>query len=611
MTNVFHPPKKLSEYGTALRAMAPAVLGGLAFAFQGAKTPIAFAAWSIFSFLLLGFIVRWRFPGGTHEEIAVLGAMAVIALLQAFSLDPSNSLCWTSQALVYAVIWPILRRAAAASPQPAGFKELVRTMAIITLVITGIQRWTHANTCGWIPTNANFNAVWMAALAIALSADWLCRAGDNRKRSVWDLMMSVALSLLVILVESRSGLVALLTGYAALWFTNEQRLSRRAIGILAIVITMAGTSGWLENRLGLSALEGWRPDRLRFWSVALRGISDHPFTGYGLGNFELAYQKHAFPVEEDAVRFGRTTEFAHNEFLQVLCEAGLPAGGLLIAFGFTLVRRRPRRGDPTFAKISWATLMAFTTAAFVNPIFHMPVLAYWACLCAAWLRPSAVGVQKPPTRWRWNTAIAAIALLILWIGVRDVWAHQQRWDRITRVNPSDANAWRHIALESSALDRSLDAASQAVRWAPNTVYDQELLAQRLEAMLQRETSAASLEHYHLALLLAPTRATDALAIGRLLFKEGGAALALPWFERALALEPHYWEADLWAARCLYARGAPEEAIRRLQRLEARHHAFHDRFSGTASITSGYAERILAYDDAVVQKDLRAMKTPHQ
>jgi len=81
---------------------------------------------------------------------------------------------------------------------------------------------------------------------------------------------------------------------------------------------------------------GWR---LNHWSAAIRAVARRPLVGYGLGNWVL--QQHAFTgtgqPREDVLRDGASMdEQAHNEYVQVAADLGLPGLALylliLIAF---------------------------------------------------------------------------------------------------------------------------------------------------------------------------------------------------------------------------------------------------------------------------------------
>jgi hypothetical protein len=100
-----------------------------------------------------------------------------------------------------------------------------------------------------------------------------------------------------------------------------------------------------------------------------------------------------------------------------------------------------------------------------------------------------------------------------------------------------------------------------------------------------------------AIHLAPARAINDLAVARLLWRSGETLRAREWAGKALELEPNYWEAYLWKARCLGTLGHSAEAILTLKNLRQRHNAFQ---AFTPFVPSSpYEDAILRYDDNVV------------
>ena len=68
--------------------------------------------------------------------------------------------------------------------------------------------------------------------------------------------------------------------------------------------------------------------RYEFWKISLRMIQDHPFLGVGAGNF-----MHQFARYSGIVSLRRGAAVAHNSFLGLTAEQGIP-GGVLFAYLF-------------------------------------------------------------------------------------------------------------------------------------------------------------------------------------------------------------------------------------------------------------------------------------
>jgi tetratricopeptide (TPR) repeat protein len=363
--------------------------------------------------------------------------------------------------------------------------------------------------------------------------------------------------------------------------------------------------------------DDYRPD---IWKTSLIAIGDYPVTGYGLGNFEMAYQRHAFAVEGEAVRFGHTTEFAHNEYLQAAVEAGLPGFGMLVA-GILFILCCPTRPDSPLQRSAKAGLLSFSINACFNPIWHMPFLTYVTLLWAALLRPLTpshempIDARPPGSRglpWKplgGGIVLAGTALLVLWLGLRSHWATRQKWEHILRFDPGDAAAWSGWASQQKALENVIHGDAEAVRHSPGNFYYQEALALALESTQTPDNVPLALQHYEDAFRRAPTRATDALAIGRLFFRDRDAVKALSWFQKACALEPLYWQAQFWVARTNFQLGKEKLALQQLRSLQFQHAAFLPRYARMAQPLSAYEGMILAYDADVVNQELRRYMNP--
>ncbi|NCA99321.1 MAG: hypothetical protein EOM70_08100 [Clostridia bacterium] len=102
------------------------------------------------------------------------------------------------------------------------------------------------------------------------------------------------------------------------------------VGIIFLITPLiqsavpAGTN-LFEKVARVGALEGSTTDRIEFWRVSLELLKNRPLTGYGYGSF-FASHYIEYQVNETYTRF------AHNHYLQLAAELGLPGIGLFITF---------------------------------------------------------------------------------------------------------------------------------------------------------------------------------------------------------------------------------------------------------------------------------------
>ena len=175
---------------------------------------------------------------------------------------------------------------------------------------------------------------------------------------------------------SRSGVISLAAAMALMTFLRRRsrrpdrrndplesgrfRLSR--IGPITLVtlsiiagVVWVGATPVLE-RLGQAVdqlLRSGSPDvsRAMIWQDTVKIIRDYPILGAGLGTYDTIYPTYAHTEE----LFG--LDYAHNDYLQVLAEAGAVGGLIAVWFIvaiFSAVSRGIRSRDPLFASLALA-----------------------------------------------------------------------------------------------------------------------------------------------------------------------------------------------------------------------------------------------------------------
>jgi putative inorganic carbon (HCO3(-)) transporter len=168
------------------------------------------------------------------------------------------------------------------------------------------------------------------------------------------LLMLLFISLVFLLTQSRSAYLAL---FLTLMLTSvllfPQKIRWMAGGFLVCILLVltwySWQQGWIQTLYAATGAGGISTSvvtlngRVEIWSRALYGIQDFPFTGMGMNTFQnivrILYP--LFTISPD-YNIGH----AHNEFLQVALDLGIPG---LIAFisiyfiGFSMLIQTYRR----------------------------------------------------------------------------------------------------------------------------------------------------------------------------------------------------------------------------------------------------------------------------
>ena len=205
---------------------------------------------------------------------------------------------------------------------------------------------------------------------------------------------------------SRGAILAFLVSLVTALFARR-RGGRGAILAMAVAFLAMGLTWFGLERLGdrFSAIPDNAPGRTRVWSDALARMDGRWLTGAGLNAFEAHLSRvpawrlpeGATPWPDEArasfesgarvgFRFQGSDWYreAHNDYLQVLVESGVP--GLLIALwaaAAALYRVAPSRWV-------FAALLGMLLHALVEFDFQIPALPVLFVVLAAWRRSGAM-----------------------------------------------------------------------------------------------------------------------------------------------------------------------------------------------------------------------------
>lgn len=391
-------------------------------------------------------------------------------------------------------------------------------------------RWRIFTTAG----NPDWTAEFLAAAAPV--AAWWASRFTRGTAWLW-LLFAVA----ILPTGSRLGLAGLLAGAAIYaWMHRRGRCANRAprnwTSIFLPGMIALGLLAWLLRNDGHAAtLLRWNDfhsvlGRLRLWQASLHLIAARPIHGYGLDHFALVLPDglRAVAAPLDAIARSRMpdllTAHAHDDFLEMAVETGIPGGFLLLAL-FALGLHAARRAldstpSPTVTESSdeppasnrtriatavpalAASLGVLFMLAAVSAPLHTPATAL-----LFWLVLGCIAGLAPATATNWPSAWSRLA-----------WSRPHPWQRA-----------------GSAV--AICAMLAATGWT----------AQRASALLNENRQAAA------AAALAAT---------------GQACEAERSYEDALARAPWDHENGVALASLLIADHRPDAALRVLDRIDA-------------------------------------------
>lgn len=207
--------------------------------------------------------------------------------------------------------------------------------------IYGIYEVSYATPYGSFVNKHNFAAFIEMCIAVPLGLMFVGAVQKDKK-----LLYITAIALMgiaIILSGSRGGLISLLAEifFLILLTTKTKGYNQLIIKVgLAILLIativfgsmLIGGESSLTRMAETAASEDFSTNRTHIWNVALNIIKNNLIFGTGYGSFGVAYTPY------DSFNGLERVEQAHNDYLQVVSDAGII--GLIIAgfFVFTLFR---------------------------------------------------------------------------------------------------------------------------------------------------------------------------------------------------------------------------------------------------------------------------------
>jgi probable O-glycosylation ligase (exosortase A-associated) len=207
-------------------------------------------------------------------------------------------------------------------------------------VLTGGARPILRGPGGLLQDNNDFS------LALTMNIPFLFYLGLSEPQKWMRRGMIAAMGLTIVtivLTHSRGGFLAMSATLAVITWRSRNRVIGFTLAGIALLLFLLLLPQGARERLG--TLKKVQDDssaqaRLKSWGIALQMIRDNPVTGVGFQNYRSAYGKY----DPSPVLVGGQvlTFVAHNSYLQIAAESGLPALGVyltLIGSSFLLLRR--------------------------------------------------------------------------------------------------------------------------------------------------------------------------------------------------------------------------------------------------------------------------------
>ncbi len=314
------------------------------------------------------------------EMVAALAPVIPNIVTEPLAVRPSITLEHLTRVISYLLVFLLIRRISwSLSERP--WTCVIPLLAISSAeALYGLVRYQQQNEANSFVTGSfidrnhfagmlemSFPFALAYALLLVTREDWLWISDVGLAARIGLLLSCAVLLFTAILASlSRMGLFLAILSIALIAWWGLSRLRNRRWRLLAIAGGVAAISltavipARLLDRFG----EFSRPvtvatDRRMIWDQTRRMLFDYPLTGCGLGGYQFTYMKYKteLPIW--------TTDFAHDDFLQLTVELGIPGvallGALLGLVSIGAIGKLSSRNDEEIRMISFACLVSMAT----------------------------------------------------------------------------------------------------------------------------------------------------------------------------------------------------------------------------------------------------------
>ncbi|MDI1242943.1 MAG: O-antigen ligase family protein [bacterium] len=351
------------------------------------------------------------------------------------SVSPSNALSidpfWTRIFLVRLVGYTIFFAAALTFIDTEGRYRRALTVILIfggVIAFIGVlQKLTSPDAIygvrkhtGAIPFGPYINSHHFASLMVLISGmaiAHLLGSGISKQIKLLVAISAAVMAIAVPFTSSRGGVIAyiaMLSVAVLAWFYRGKEKEARswapilaggsglALIVVGSIVYLGGEASLLRGFGVQNATDDISSGRFHFWSVAWQIFLANPILGTGFDSFAMAFTK--FDTQSGMFR----VEQAHNDYLQMLSDGGIPAFLITISFIILLVRKalkRIREESDDLVRTTVIGGLAGCVGIFVHSIFDFPLRtagnAYVFLLVVALMfAPVAASVRRSSGRGR-------------------------------------------------------------------------------------------------------------------------------------------------------------------------------------------------------------------
>lgn len=378
---------------------------------------------------------------------------------------------------------------------------------------------------------------------------------SGKFRRIVLLILSLFFLFVIFLSHSRSALISLILVSSLIIYLKFSWRGLAGIIIFLLLFFIALPKQQVAATLKLGRDSSYR---LKIWRSAVEMTGEHPFLGWGLGNFEYGFNKYSYPREDRIARYGQYTRFAHNEFLQIAAELGLPC--LIFFLGAVFILTRKIFENIEINVIAGANILAILLQAFFDFNLHLPAIALVLVFSAAIvLSPwkggrTVIGFTMP------KLVIVSFIIVISIYWLVRLLCSDSFYQKAAQLNPAD-------------------------------FYNHQKSGNLYGLLGGEENFRLALKEYKLALTYNPKDVFSLNGLGKLFLRKKEYLRAEHFFKQAIILEPNYLDCYFNLGNIYKEQGEYAKAInyyRDILRLK--------KILDKMTPASGYEKSLITYPD---------------
>jgi O-antigen ligase len=366
----------------------------------GAATLFLF--WGVLAFRRERLEVHWNW---LYLPLLGLGAIGLTQYFLGLSVYPYPTKVELLKLGAYVLLFFLLLESFRTEKQVKQLAWFLLWLGFAVSLLGIVQRFTFNGKLYWLVSlpegaspfgpfvNSNHFAGFVE-LVVPLGLAMLLFRARKTEQLTFLLLFTIVPSAALVLAGSRGGIISLLLEIALLAFLSRtQQIGRRQLlGTAGIALLAGAFTLWLGVSTAVEHFEKLthggiaKELRISLYKDTWRVFRDHPSAGTGLGTLATVYPQYASFYD------GRTVEHAHNDYLELLSDAGVMGAicglafiGLLLWQGLKGLRSATGRSARAIRAGALAACAGLLVHSLVDFNLHIPsnALIFLILACVA------------------------------------------------------------------------------------------------------------------------------------------------------------------------------------------------------------------------------------